>query len=165
MGTLLTQEEKEKWVDMAIAWLDEEAAVDTVQISIKKSDWKEVLPVFPELSAIALRKGVVLHALAPDEKHGPRIRVSRFPLLVKLAQVTEKVDPDGVLVASETEKRALAWIKQASGLRELQVLTLTVMELEVRSTSKGQMTPELGAYARLAQILMDNYDERVSEVH
>lgn len=164
MGTLLTQEEKEKWTDSAIAFLDEVAG-DTVQVSVKKKDWKEVLPYFPELSAIALCKGVVLHALAPDEKHGPRIRVSRFPLLVKLAQVTEKVDPDGFIVASETEKRALAWVKKASGLRELQVLTLMVMELEVRSASKGPLTPEMGAYARLAQVLMDNYEERVSEVH
>lgn len=164
MGTLLTQEEKEKWADSAIAFLDEVAG-DTIQVSVKKSDWKEVLPVFPDLSAIALRKGVVLHALAPDEKHGPRIRVSRFQLLVKLAQVTEKVDPDGFLVASETEKRALAWIKQASGLRELQVLTMMVMELEVLVATKGQVTREMGAWARLAQVLMDNYDERVSEVH
>lgn len=161
---MLTQEQKEQWVDGAIGALDG-AAGDTLQVVVDGADWKKVEPEFGELAAIALRKGIVMHGMMPTAKQKPRLRISRHPLLVKLANVAEMVDPNGVVRAKDTEKRALAWIAQASGIKELRVLTLMVMDLEVRMAIGDEVPSELGAWARLAQVLMDNFDERVAEVH
>lgn len=140
----------------------------TLQQPVNMHLWKQIEPHTAALAEAAWGEGIVLvwvDVLEPPLKGRPaaKLRASKFPLLVKLRHCDRLLS--GATKPKDTEKRALAWLQTATSLRELSVLQVMVMELEFRTSVRDSIPAELGAWARLAQVLMDNFDERIAEVH
>lgn len=140
----------------------------TLQQPINQHLWKRIKPYTAELAEAAWEAGIVLvwvDVLDTPQKGQPaaKLRASKFPLLVKLRHCDRLLS--GVTKQKDTEKRALSWLRTATSLQELSVLQVMVMELEFRTSVQDRIPTELGAWARLAQVLMDNFDERIAEIH
>jgi hypothetical protein len=140
----------------------------SLQQAVNLHLWKKIAPVVDELAEAAWKHGIVLLWVDVQEKPSrgtaaAKLRASKFPLLAKLHRCGRILS--GTEQPRDVEKRAVEWIKVATSLRELTALQIMVMDLEVRMAIHDSIPAELGAWARLATVLMDNFDERVSEVH
>lgn len=141
----------------------------TLQQPVNMHLWKKMEPAVDELAEAAWKEGIVMLWVDVQTSKPSRgtaaakLRASKFPLLVKLYRCGRILS--GLEKAKDLEKRAVEYLNQATSARELSVLQIMIMDLEVRMAVGDGVPAELGAWARLATVLMDNFDERVSEVH
>lgn len=135
--------------------------VSTYQTALPKESWKSLSLVFDTFCDEAWSRGWVIQVIGVTGKEiRPRIRASRFPLLVRLHHCLRlMLHPENV---PGDEQVAFKWLSRTSSIKELGVLQTNVMDLEVRMAVGDTVPSELGAWARLATVLMDGYDERVS---
>lgn len=134
--------------------------VNTYQTAMPKTAWKELSPDFEEFCNEAWSRGWVMQIIGVTGKEiRPRMRASRFPLIVRLHRCLRMMlHPETV---PGDEQVAFKWLSRTTSIKELSFLQSSVMDLEVRMSVGDTVPAELGAWVRLATVLMDGYDERV----